>query len=145
MQAKTCGPMYFDALSKYAGDDDALIRVFAAGFINGQAEKVYLGACRAAMFRPSEERYVMVRELAKEACERYNLNLFYAPDGEVWICRSVATWKALDDLYAQYDNRGAEWHRRRGELCGVPAHEIDEEFHKRKGHGEPCDTFRRTP
>ncbi len=56
-----------EAINKYAGDDSEKIRIFAAGFVSGQAEKVYLGACRAAMFRPSQDRYGMLNVVTEDS------------------------------------------------------------------------------
>lgn len=73
----TCGPMYKAGLSQFAGDDPDKIRIFAAGFVSGQCEKVYLGACRAAMFRPSLERSAMLLEVVHDMGQRYGLNVVY--------------------------------------------------------------------
>lgn len=135
----TCGPMYKDALERHAGDSPDLIRVFAAGFVNGQAEKVYLGACRAAMFRPSQERSGMLLTLAEEAARRYGLALvsYVGRHNEVWLCRHFHAPDVIGLRDIEEDS--PLWHERRAWLCGVPPDEVDREFHKRTGHGERCD------
>ena len=49
---KSCGVYYREAFLKY-GHNEATRRAFAAGFVHGQAEKVFSGVCCGAMFRPS--------------------------------------------------------------------------------------------
>src|SRR3990167_3489879 len=87
-EKKTCGPMYLDALHQYCGDpiDEEKANLFAAGFISGQAEKVYLGACTAAMFRPSADRRSVVESMLDEICGRYGLE-WVPMDDEIWIIR----------------------------------------------------------
>lgn len=127
-----------EALEKY-GATDAEQKAFAAGFVSGQAEKVYLGACRAAMFRPSQEKAGWMLEIVEDVCFRYGLS-FYSPVGskqEVWICR---IWWAGDvmDLRDMKEDSAA-WHEKRAWLCGIPDAEVDREFHLRSGHGAKCD------
>ena len=134
----TCGPMYLDALMRYAGKDEERLRIFAAGFIHGQAEKVYLGACSAAMFRVSPEFLVMVATLAWEAVDRYGLHAVRQLGDEIWILRDG---HALDqfNFMAKMPVNSSDSHIQRGALCGVPFNEIDETFHERDGFGKPCD------
>ena len=73
-EQKTCGPLYRDGLGEFTDMDPDLILVFAAGFASGQAEKIYLGACQAAMFRPSEERWDAVMEIVVKVRDRYGLH-----------------------------------------------------------------------
>ena len=40
----TCGTIYRDALFQYTHGDPEKVRIFAAGFVHGQGEKIYLGA-----------------------------------------------------------------------------------------------------
>lgn len=136
----TCGPFYKDALAKYAGDSPEAIKIFAAGFVSGQAEKVYLGACRAAMFRPSQDRYGMLIETVNEVASRYGLKVI-TPVGskmEIWICRPI--WaNDVQMLLGKFVEDSPAWHSKRAWLCGVPDREIDYDFHLREGHGQPCD------
>ncbi len=137
----TCGPLYLDALQSYTEGDPEKVRLFAAGFINGQAEKVYLGACLAAMFRPSPERLEMVWEMAEDAILRYDLCGPRLLGDEVWIYRSAAggCMSVLDELLRIGEAQSPQWHTIRGVLTGVPILEIDTQFHCRKGAGEQCD------
>jgi hypothetical protein len=138
MKKQTCGPLYKLALDMYAGDDPEKMRLFAAGFVSGQAEKVYLGACQAAMFRPSADRAAMINELVKDACERYGLLMWWMLDQEIWLCRDAGTMATVREM-AQRTPNSPGWHRLRAMLCGIPVDEIDEKFHERKGAGKRCD------
>ena len=133
---QTCGPLYLDGLLKYAGDDPEKVRLFAAGFITGQAEKAALGASMAAMFRPSEIYRGMVQEVASDVACRYGLQYQMLGD-EIWLYASGA--RMLMWTLKQVQSNSPEWHTIRGFLCGVPSHEIDVAFHRRKGYGEPYD------
>lgn len=133
-QPVTCGPLYLDALLKHAGGDLDKLKAFAAGFVNGQAEKVYLGACRAAMFRPSPQHVPLVSSLVLDAADRYGL-MVRSFSGEIWLYRTAGDMDQLGTLAKD----SPAWHRERGRLCGVPEDEIDERFHERKGYAEPCD------
>lgn len=135
---KTCGPLYLEGLQKYAQGDTVYSRIYAAGFVNGQAEKVYLGACKAAMFRPSPERFDLVVEIACDAAERYGLWCRTLKEEEVWLCRNETTAHEVDHLEFMERN-SPHWHLWRAALCGVPAMETDLSFHERKGYGEKCD------
>jgi len=53
MSAPTCGTHYLKLLKVFTELDPERVRYFAAGFVCGQAEKIHLGACPAAMFRPN--------------------------------------------------------------------------------------------
>src|ERR1700721_1234405 len=99
----TCGPLYLEGLDKYTGGDPEKIRIYAAAFCAGQAEKVCLGACRAAMFRPSADRFTMLIAVVCDVAKRYGLTVYVRPaynpetkhaGREIWICRS----KGLDDI-----------------------------------------------
>jgi hypothetical protein len=136
--APTCGPLYQDALRTFAGDDPERMRLFAAGFMSGQAEKVYLGACQAAMFRPSAERREMALEILADLARRYGLAVVTtAVAGELWLCRPASV--ADIELLALILPDSPGWHIWRGLLCGVPPDEIDVQFHERPGHGQRCD------
>jgi hypothetical protein len=138
MLKRTCGPLYNEGMLAYCRSAEEE-RLFAAGFVSGQAEKVYLGACRAAMFRPSPEKRDMLIEVVIEVAKRYELAVDYLLD-EIWILRSSfdGQWILFSSLLNQEVNSPA-WHVWRALLCGVPVDEVDLEFHKRKGFGEKCD------
>jgi hypothetical protein len=131
--------MYKEALDLYAGNAPTLLRAFAAGFVSGQAEKVYLGACRAAMFRPSQDRAGLIADLLADVCRRYGLwfILDVGSKKEAWICRPSTMNDVLELKDIEEDT--VEWHLARAWLCGVPVNEVDIEFHKRVGAGERCD------
>lgn len=139
---QTCGPLYKAGLESFTGMDPELIPIFAAGFVSGQAEKVKLGACQAAMFRPSEDWVETVRSIVREVAERYGLA--WATIGtsrglEIWLCKSFEIYDAITSLESLGEN-SPRWHERRGLLCGVRAHDIDYLFHERAGFGQPCDS-----
>lgn len=136
---ETCGPNYQRAMKMFHVDTDGVARVFAAGFISGQAEKIKLGACQAAMFRPSPERLDTIAETAHNVCQIYGLHTRIVDD-EVWIYRlEVAEMidKLQDRPTLQVNSK--EWHFIRGALTGVPATDIDYCFHERSAFMEPCD------
>ena len=133
---KTCGPIYKEGLDRYTDGDPEKIRIFAAGFCSGQAEKVYLGACMAAMFRPSPEKRAMLLEVVQDIVQRYGLIVITIGE-EIWISRPEYS-TAVQEIVNLGEN-SPDWHVRRGLLCGVPPHEIDHKFHLRKGYGERAD------
>ena len=137
MQQQTCGPLYLEGVLKYAGDDPEKVQLFAAGFISGQAEKVYLGACMAAMSRPSERYRAMVQELVLDIAGRYGLQWQMLGEEEIWL----SVWSACPLLQTlqEMEPDSPQWHILRGMLCDVPMAEIDPAFHLRKGYGVPCD------
>lgn len=137
----TCGPLYQDGLLAFTGMDPAKIPIFAAGFVSGEAEKIFLGACSAAMFRPSEEWHDTVMGIVDDVSSRYGLFVEELPTSrgvEIWLCLSPAVQLSIRMLPTLGEN-SPEWHQRRGLLCGIPSHQIDYQFHKRSGFGEPCD------
>lgn len=137
MSAKTtCGVMYLEAIQKYGNGDPALERAFAAGFVSGQAEKVYLGACKAAMFRPSEERRPLIVEILADVLPRYDLIVNWI-ESEAWISKPKHGPDVLK--MTKFEVNSAYWHVTRGQLCGVPTKALDTRFHQRRGYGERCD------
>ncbi|MEK7561025.1 MAG: hypothetical protein AAB539_03665 [Patescibacteria group bacterium] len=132
----TCGVLFRDALQQFTFMDPETIPVFAAGFVTGQAEKVYIGACKAAMFRPSEEYRDMFMRILTDTKERYGLALT-SFNGELWIARPENV-TLVESIFNLVPN-SAEWHELRGQLCGVPPQEIDLKFHLRRGDGERAD------
>lgn len=138
MNKTTCGPLYFEGVKKYAGDNRASIRLFAAGFVSGEAEKVYLGACKAAMFRPSPEYQPMVQSIVFDVSRRYSLKVAALEPDEIWLLRDADAAQLFQNL-KEVERDSPMWHWIRGTLCGVPVNEIDAQFHERKGYGERCD------
>lgn len=152
MNTATCGQLYLQALERYTGFDDAKIALFAPGFVMGHAECLYLGAKRAAMFRPSLQYHEIVIDACKAAMEIYDdlALLFIAETGEFWLYRTewhemmmrVYTM-AKEDQSVWNLERWSIWHLTRGRLCGIPENEIDIVYHEREGHTIPADRLRR--
>lgn len=143
MNAMTCGPLYKAGLESFTGMAPDKIRAFAAGFVSGQAEKVYLGACRAAMFRPSAENAPWLLGVVREVAERYGLHVEQLPTSrgvEIWLCRSTCAAFTVSHLPEIAEN-SEDWHEVRGALCGIPPSLIDRRFHERAGWGEACDRY----
>lgn len=138
----TCGPLYKSGLERFTGMDPALMPIFAAGFVSGEAEKVYLGACRAAMFRPSDQEWAeKLLVIIEDVAARYGLlieMLQTSRGSEIWLCRDEITATIVRTLPDMKENSG-QWHEHRGYLCGVPIPELDFRFHERSGYGECCD------
>ena len=137
IRKQTCGEFYREAINLY-GTTPETHRIFASGFISGQAEKVYLGSCRAAMFRPSIEHRAMVMLLLGDICTRYGLCMIeLTAFGEFWICRTenIASIRRITDFIKD----SPLYHTHRAMLCGIPYDEIDFQFQERKGYGEKCD------
>lgn len=132
-QPTTCKPLYAAALKEYTGGDPEKVRLFAAGFIHGEAEKIYLGACKAAMFRPKSQPYREITSaLTADAAKRYGLlreELSYLDEKEFWLLRP-SVLRYFTELKAMEPNSPA-WHVRRAALTGVPPMDIDVTFHTR--------------
>ena len=134
---ESCGPFYRRVREAITGDDPARNRDFAAGFVAGQAEKVYLGACLAAMFRPgSPEGMELLREVADRICAQYGL-VHVRVMAELWICRPESRTEV--ETLVGVEPNSSLWHCRRARLCGVPSEEVDLQFHLRKGATENVD------
>lgn len=144
----TCGPLFAEALRLFTGldsdrgmADEERVRLFAVGFMTGQAEKIYLGACTAAMFRASPEYRLFALAALTNLSAIYGLevSVFERPEiaDEIWLHRPSA--RAELGQLSQLAVNSTEWHALRGKLCGVPDAEIDPLFHERRGYREPCD------
>jgi hypothetical protein len=136
----TCGTLYGEAVNEY-GTTPELARALACGFVSGQAEKVYLGACPAAMFRPSDDNYQWLLNEVIKIANRYGLVVsiiasgVFATPREIWITRNS---KGLGRWMHCSVNSEA-WHIWRAVACGIPLDEVDPDFHTRTGYGEICD------
>jgi len=139
----TCGPLFSMCLNKFTDMTDKEVRIFAAGHLTGQAEKVYLGACRAAMVRPSEDYRQWCLTVAIHLSSIYGLEIsvFEREEikDEIWIHRPDARSQVQLLGCPDIEVNSRFWHMIRGDLCGVPPGHIDHQFHERKGYGEVCD------
>lgn len=110
------------------------------GFIIGQMEKVYLGACPAAMFNIPLDDYGL-RAFIRDVAPNYRL----AVDGsdyelcshptsrEIWVWRQsrpevgekVKLAKQLMESENPADRSEEAGHMLRGLLCGIPMNELD--------------------
>ncbi|GEM_PF-5054693 len=114
--------------------DPQRLKDFMRGFWAGEAEKVYLGACKAAMFRPDFEKHQWVRADIPTVASRYGLLHRFFPTsygGESWIIRPQ--YERLVLTLAEFEEDSPAWHIWRARLCGIPDEEIDTEFHLRYG------------
>ena len=143
---RTCGELYLDLLGRFTDMDPEKIRLFAPGFVCGQCEKVFSGACQAAMFRPSLEYRYMVLRAVHVSCDVYGLlwdTLGPLGAGEIWVRRLeglVETrWQELCAMLADGRENTPGWHQLRAAMCGIPADRVDLAYHERKGSGKRCD------
>lgn len=124
-----CGPLYVRArdlaMREAVGVPDL---IFGAGFVVGQAEKVYSGACKAAMFRPEKEYRGGLKAIIRAAVPVYGLE-WGLWDDEFWIF-ARADWDAVKLAFTHPRNSPA-WHRARAALCGIREPDVDERFHER--------------
>lgn len=109
-------------------------KAFCYGFAVGQAEKVYLGVCRAAMFRPTVDDTWYLHEI-KVIANNFGLDVtvldsndFPDTPHEIWIhTKPIGEW-------LKHPVNSPEWHRLRAEACGIPNY--DPQYHLREGYGE---------
>lgn len=138
----TCGVLYlrgFQTETNRASGNE--FRLFDAGFIYGQAEKIYIGACHAAMYCPAKDNFPGIREVVERAARIYGLKVTQLETKagvEIWLCGTDVIKRAVEGLHVHAEN-GENWHLIRGILCGIPTDQIDKQFHLRQGFGEPCD------
>lgn len=132
----SCGYYYKQALAAYTGGNASYTRQFAAGFVFGQAEKVFLGACQGAIFRPSFEWHDMLLKITEHAAEMYGL-VVRVYDSEIYIFRPEAR-PLFEALYETFVD-SPQWHLIRAQLTGVPPRDVDIKFHEREGAKERAD------
>ncbi len=137
----TCGPLFLKCLEEFAGDSTPLLMSFSAGHMVGQAEKIYLGACSAAMFRPSPEyrEWLIVAAVKISIIYDLEVSCFDIDEirDEVWLHSKTCKQELHRLMMLQVNS--PNWHYIRGKLCGIPTDKIDTEFHLRKGYNQPCD------
>lgn len=144
-QQVSCGFYFAQAREWYCGDDEEKVQLFAAGFVVGQAEKIYLGACQAAMFRPSAKHYACVSVAVRNAAKTYGLaiqtlRVTASPaeeKTELWLLQPRAL--ELFTVLSLTPIDSPEWHVLRGLLCGVPMQDVDYKFHVRWGAKDCAD------
>ncbi len=98
-----------------------LYQAHTFGFLMGLAEKVTIGACRAAMASPLKREEAWVRDQVKVIAQEYALNWHEIPRArrtEFWFVRELSD---LVRLGKNEDNNLV-----RGLLCGYPLDDIDE-------------------
>ncbi len=136
----TCGPLYLEGLETYGCTKDMHF-AFACGFVSGQAEKVFLGACPAAMFRPSPEHFEWLYDEVTKIAVRYGLEIAVLPSAqsktpdEIWIFREGYAIGRWHDSPVNSPN----WHYHRAAACGIPNDRIDYKFHERQGYNQVVD------
>lgn len=134
----TCGVLHQQAMQHFApGAPLAPVpSAFAAGFFAGQCEKVYLGACPGAMFRPPAEWCPWVEEALTWLCTLYGLH-WTALGREYWVHRDSDTFNDallyLGRLLREGLENTPEWHQERAWMCGIPPSQVDPRFHERRG------------
>ncbi len=102
-----------EAVFSYSGID-----FFGAGFMLGQVEKVFLGACNAAMFRIVGDK-LQIKYL-EHICKIYSLNV-QIMDEEVWVYKHRLRWLIAEKGTPKY-------HMLRAADCGIPTERIDLEW-----------------
>lgn len=132
---RTCRSYFDAALAEFGmrcGHD------FYVGLIVGHAEKISIGACMAAVFRPEPEWLPAVETKVVLTARVYGLayDVITTNRGtELWLFeRRVAS---LVNRLNHIEEDSPIWHFFRGWLLGVPRNEIDLEFHTRK-EGREC-------
>lgn len=112
----------------------------AIGHMRGQAEKVFLGACRALMIRPASDWFTWACEAMLFTCNHYGMQLYIARDeGELWGCANFSVLQHVHATLKREEKDSPAWHLLRGRLCGIPASMLDQEYHQREGYGQRCE------
>jgi len=121
MKNTTCGHLYADAKRIAAQAEDQ----FSAGFLVGQIEKVYLGACRACMTK-NMGLHAIAEQLVRKVYDGLVVTIVQVPghSDELWV--SAGTLPFMD-----IPTDSPRSHLLRAAWCGIPAEEIDLEFHRR--------------
>lgn len=133
-QKATCGPLFEKVRDLM---NPICFRDFYMGFVTGHAEKVWMGAAKASMFRPPTDRWDSVMWCILHAKKIYDLHHEFVETSrgdEIWLYRdkdveSKLWW--LGELVKKGRENTPEWHEIRGRLTGVPENLIDRKFHER--------------
>lgn len=143
---ETCGTLHKALWEKLCTDtllEDALEIAyghFATGFMSGQAEKVYSGACTAFMVRPGADWWTWACEAMQLICDHYGL-LVYTDrmHGELWGCANGQARQEVHLVAVCYAENSIDWHTARARLCGIPPDKVDVAYHERAQWGERCE------
>ena len=129
----TCGPL-FAKVWECVPEDATREEIFSWGHLVGQAEKIWLGACYASMFRPNRDIHPNFKERLLIVARVYQLNYtFIEREGEYWLHSGDV--KELVQSMESMSVDSAIYHTARGFLCGVPVGQIDIKFHERYAPG----------
>ena len=128
--------LFAELLERFTDDEPLAVTVFAAGFVTGQAEKVWCGACKAAMFRPETPAHDnLLDEIIPDVAGHYGLSWErFRLQGEIeyWIATSENWGRVVEVLTEGAEVNSPTWHLQRAALCGVSTHQVDLEYHKQK-------------
>lgn len=123
--------LFLKVVREYIGDPRVLTDSgFVTGFVTGQAEKVHIGACRAAMFHPEVFNFELVHEIAANIAGIYGLQMHVFICGErreIWLVHpnAEAAYEAMVRTI-EFGASLATANKLRGDLCGVE--DIDPEY-----------------
>ena len=113
-------------------------QTFTGGFIAGQMEKIFSGACEACMFAPDEMDFDWCYELV--SCISNNVYglavhvLQCSNRREIWATDPAigsGFLRELESMVKSKDENCPHWHLLRGNLCGIPSRRIDPNYHLR--------------
>ncbi|KKN78085.1 hypothetical protein LCGC14_0353120 [marine sediment metagenome] len=125
----TCGPLFQQVFEEATRQSSNNLAIFSWGHLCASAEKIWLGACPAAMFRPTDQEGEFAARINYVA-QVYSLDLMKV-DNEYWLFRRqyYQTVKEME----MAEKNSPIYHGLRGLLCGVPVDELDLAFHERYG------------
>lgn len=131
-QDQTCRPLFRKAYEAALSDSSDPLILFSWGHLAASADKIWLGACQAAMFRPGVSDASRFQFRIEIVAEIYGLEWTYiaADRGtEFWLFNKDSLRSIL--LLEKLSPDSPESHYIRGTLCGIPPEKIDLVFHER--------------
>lgn len=130
---QTCGPLFREVYEEALKDSNDPLILFSWGHLAASAEKIWLGACNAAVFRPVTSEVSRFQLRIAIVAEIYGLEWTY-----IGLDRGTEFWLFTQDslqsvllLVEKLHTNSPESHYIRGTLCGIPPEKIDLEFHER--------------
>ncbi len=127
MSNPTCGPLFQQVFTEASKKALTPLAMFSWGHLCASAEKIWLGACPAAMFRPTDNESEFEARISYVASV-YSLDSMKVDD-EYWLFRRQYYHTIVDMKMAEKNS--PLYHSLRGLLCGVPVNELDLTFHER--------------